>query len=94
MITHFFKSFICVAVISNRSIVRAENDHGIFFQSLFFQIFHDFSHTPVELNDHIPTITHRRCATESFMGNSRYMQIMGSKEEEEWILLIFPYPFF
>ena len=93
VVSHFLKGFICITVISNRSIIGAKNNHCILFQIQLLQVFYDFTDAPVELYDDISTIAHRRSVTESLMRNSGYMQIVGGKKEKKWMVFILSHPF-
>ena len=93
MVPHFFKCFVCVSVVPDGTVVRTKHDEGVFFQALLFETLDDFSDAPVELDDDVSTVAHGRGSAKALVGNARNVQIMGSEEEEERVVLVFPDPF-
>ena len=91
VVSHFLKSFVLVPVVPDGSVVRAEYDHGIFLETLLFEVLYNFSNAPVELDDDVPAVTQPRFVTKALVWDAWNMQIMGS-EEEEWVVLVFPNP--
>ena len=57
MVPHFFKGFVGVSVVPDRTVVRTKHDEGVFFQALLFETLDDFSDAPVQLYDNITPVT-------------------------------------
>ena len=91
MVPHFFKGFVGVSVVTDGTVVRTKHDEGVFFQALLFETLDDFSDAPVELDDNVPTVTQPRFVAKALVWNAWNMQIMGSEEEEERVVLVFQY---
>ena len=92
MVAHFFQGLVLVAVVPDGSVVRAEYDHGVFFEAFFLEVPYEFSNAPVELDDDVSAVAQPGLSAEALVGNARNVQIMGSEEEEEWVVLVFPNP--
>lgn len=51
VVAEFFEGFVSVAVVHDGAVVRAEHEEGVFVEAETVDGFHEFTDTPVELDD-------------------------------------------
>ena len=86
--TKLFNRIIFVAVVEDWSIVRTKNDQRVFGEPEPFDGLCQFTHTPVELQDAITARAKFGFSLESFVRDTRNMDVLRGEEEEERPILV------
>ena len=85
MVVEFFHGAVFVAIIEDGTVVRAEDDHGVFLQPLFLEDSDDFPHAPVQLDDGVASEAGAGFAVKTLMRHARHVNIVRGKVEEKGI---------
>ena len=85
VVMEFFHGGVFVTIIEDGTVVRAEDDHGVFLQSLFLEDSDNFANTPVQLDDGIASEAGAGFAVKTLMRHAWHVNIVRGKVEEKGI---------
>ena len=71
-----FVSLVLIAVVDNRTVIAGKDQDSVVCDVEAIQCVHDFTDSPVQLQDDVATSAESAFACETWVGDARYMYVL------------------
>jgi len=80
VLAEFFEGFVLIPIVHDGTVIRAEDDEGVFGEAETVEGFHDLADGPIELDDGV--------GPEAMWGDTGDVGVGRGVEEEEGLVFV------